>query len=73
MTGDSTRPVSIPAGLYQRIEKVVKQSADFKSVEDYVIFVLQEVLADNGEQKGAFSKEEEAEVKKRLRALGYLD
>lgn len=73
MTGDSPKSVSIPAELYQKIEQVVKESADFSSVEDYVTFVLQEVLADNGQQKGAFSKEEEAEVKKRLKALGYLD
>jgi len=73
MTGDTTRPVSISSALYRRIEEVVKGSSDFKSVEEYVTFVLQEVLADNGGQKGAFSKEEEAEVKKRLKALGYLD
>lgn len=73
MSGDSTKAVSIPADLYQKIEQVVKESADFSSVEDYVTFVLQEVLADNGQQKGAFSKEEEAEVKKRLKSLGYLD
>jgi len=73
MTGDSTKMVSIPAELYQKIEQVVKESADFTSVEDYVTFVLKEVLTDNGEQKGAFSKEEEAEVKRRLKALGYLD
>jgi hypothetical protein len=73
MTGDSTKSVSIPADLYKKIEQVVKESADFTSVEGYVTFVLQEVLADDGEQKGAFSKEEEAEVKRRLKALGYLD
>jgi len=73
MTGDSTKPVSIPAELYRLIEEVVKESADFVSVEDYVAFVLREVLADNAKQKGAFNKEEEAEVKRRLKALGYLD
>jgi len=73
MTSDSTKSVPIPAEIYRKIEQVVKEGTDFTSVEDYVTFVLKEVLTDNGEQKGAFNKEEEAEVKRRLKALGYLD
>ena len=44
------------------------------SVDEYVTFVLNEVLKEEEEEtEAAFSKEEEEEVKKRLRALGYLD
>ncbi len=42
-------------------------------MDEYVTFVLEEVLKEEGEGEAAFSKEEEEEVKKRLRALGYLD
>jgi hypothetical protein len=35
--------------------------------------VLREVLASMEEPDEAFTKEEEEKIKKRLRALGYLD
>lgn len=68
-----SRAVLLAAKLYGRIEERVK-ATDFGSVDEYVTFVLEEVLKDE-EQEGerAFSKEEEEEVKKRLKNLGYLD
>ena len=65
------KAVMIPADLYGRIDERAK-SAGFESVEEYVAFVMEEVLKEN-EQQPAFSKEEEEEVKKRLKALGYLE
>ena len=66
------RIVSIPAEIYDRIDERVKTTG-FDSVDEYVIFVLAEVLKDEGDEgEVAFTKEEEAEVKKRLKALGYL-
>ena len=65
------KTVTIPAELYDRIEERVK-SVGFGSVEEYVTFVMEEVLKEDEEQP-AFSKEEEEEVKKRLKALGYLE
>ena len=68
-----SRALSLPAELYGRIEERVKATG-FGSVDEYVIFVLEEVVKEEGEEEGrTFSKEEEEEVKKRLRALGYLD
>ena len=67
--------VSIPTSLYKKIEERVKVT-EFKSVSDYVTFVLREVLRDiedNKEEKQGLTKEDEERVKKRLRALGYLD
>ena len=70
---EEKRTLSLPAELYGRIEERVK-ATEFGSVDEYVIFVLEEVLREEEEEeKRAFSKEEEAEVKKRLKALGYLD
>ena len=67
------KDVHLPAELYGRIEERVKVT-EFSSVDEYVTFVLEEVLKEEAEETGvAFSKEEEEEVKKRLRSLGYLD
>jgi Arc/MetJ-type ribon-helix-helix transcriptional regulator len=67
------KAVFLSAELYGRVEERVKATG-FGSVDEYVIFVLEEVLKEEGEEKEiAFSEEEEEEVKKRLRALGYLD
>ncbi|MFC1848235.1 CopG family transcriptional regulator [Chloroflexota bacterium] len=74
MSGDqAVKTVAIPAELYEKIEERVRATG-FSSIEEYVTFVLEEILKDDDEEDGAaFSKEEEEEVKKRLRALGYLD
>jgi len=66
------KAVFLPGELYSKIEERVK-ATDFGSVEEYVIFVLEEVLKNEGEEEQAFSKEDEEEVKKRLKALGYLE
>ncbi len=64
------KAVYLPAELYGRVDERVKATA-FGSVDEYVIFVLQEVLKEEGEER-SISEEEEAEVKKRLKDLGYL-
>ena len=66
------KSVEIPADLYGRVEERLS-NAGFSTVDEYVTFVLEEVLRDDDEDAVAFTKEEEEEVKKRLRALGYLD
>ena len=67
------KAVYISDELYGKIAERV-EATGFGSVEEYVTFVLEEILKDDGEEeKVAFSKEEEEEVKKRLKALGYLD
>jgi Arc/MetJ-type ribon-helix-helix transcriptional regulator len=68
---EEKKAIFLPASLYRKIEERVN-ATEFNSVEEYVTFVLEEVLKDEEEEK-TFSKEEEEEVKKRLRALGYLD
>ena len=69
---EEKKAVFLPAELYGKIEERVNVT-EFGSVDEYVIFVLEEVLKDEGEEEKAFSKEEEEQVKKRLRDLGYLD
>ena len=67
-----SKAVLLTHELYDRIEARVRDTG-FSSVDEYVIFVLEEVLKEEGVEETAFSKEEEEEVKKRLRELGYLD
>ena len=65
------KTVLLPDELYSKIEERVK-ATDFGSVDEYVEFVLEEVVTEEEDEK-AFSEEEEKEVKKRLKDLGYLD
>jgi Arc/MetJ-type ribon-helix-helix transcriptional regulator len=67
-------PVNIPEEMYKKIEERLEEFG-FETVDDYVAFVLEEVLKDdNGaEEEQVFSEEEEEMIKKRLRDLGYLD
>lgn len=67
------KAVYLPAELYSRIKERA-ETTSFGSVEEYVSFVLTEVLkeSDTGEKLDIDSEQEE-EVKKRLRELGYLD
>ena len=66
------RTLLLPAELYHRLEERAKATG-FGSAREYVIFILEEVLKEEGdEEERTFSKEEEEEIKKRLRELGYL-
>ncbi|NMC57906.1 MAG: CopG family transcriptional regulator [Candidatus Methanofastidiosa archaeon] len=62
--------VKIPKRLIEEIKEYIKDS-EFKSVDDYVSFVIEEVLKDDEEPE--FSEEDEKQVKERLKDLGYLD
>lgn len=65
--------VSIPTHLAERIKERMKGTG-FKSVSDYVTFVLREVVASTGQEKEKpVSKEDEKVIKQRLRGLGYLE
>lgn len=65
--------VSIPRGLRSRIEAVIAGSG-FKSVSDYVTYVLREVVSMHESEKlsNPFGKEEVEMIRERLKALGYI-
>lgn len=70
MSGEKVS-VQVSKELYEKAEKFIKESGGFSSVDELVEFLLNEVLSEeSGEYK--MSKEEEEEVKRRLRSLGYL-
>ncbi len=75
MSKGSYTTVSIPVQLAEKIEKRI-EGTGFNSVSSYVTYVLRQVLSsleEKEKKKEAFSKEDEEKVKKRLRALGYID
>jgi len=61
--------IKIPKRLYERILREIKDT-EFKSAEDFIIYVLEQVLEE--EEESVYSKEEEEAIKERLRSLGYL-
>ncbi len=66
--------VSIPHSLHERLEKLISKKTGFKSVSDYVTYVLREVVAmhETRETPEPFTSQDVEEIKERLKALGYL-
>ena len=67
-----TVKVNIQKEIFDRIGKRV-ETTEFKSVDEYVNYVLEEVLNQVEQEKQVYSKEDEEKVKEKLRSLGYLD
>jgi hypothetical protein len=65
--------LKIPRPLYERLAKVI-EGTGFHSVTEFSVYVLRDLVAahhtDEGEE---MSHEEVSAVRRRLRALGYLD
>jgi Arc/MetJ-type ribon-helix-helix transcriptional regulator len=69
---EKNKAVFLSAELYDQIEQKVK-ATNFGSVEEYVTFVLEEVIKEEEEEETVFTEDEEKEIKKRLKDLGYLE
>ncbi len=65
------KTIRLPAEIYTAIEKRI-QGTEVNSVEEYVIFALEEFLEYEGSPSESLNKEEEEEIKKKLKELGYL-
>ena len=64
--------ISIPIQLYEKVKRMI-EGTGFSSVSDYVTYVLRELVASYEESKLDFTREDEERIKRRLKALGYLD
>jgi Arc/MetJ-type ribon-helix-helix transcriptional regulator len=62
--------IAISRELYERCKRFVEERGGFGSVEEFVEFVLSEVLSE--EEESAQLSEEKREVEERLKALGYI-
>ena len=65
------KSVSLSTELYNTILKRVENSNEFSTVDEYVSYVLTEILKDEPSQN--YSKEEEEEIKKHLKDMGYIN
>jgi len=65
--------VKIPKRLYEIIKKRVEESqGEFKDAQEYIEFVLDEIVKEDEEKETTYTPEEEEMIKKRLKKLGYL-
>ena len=71
MSKEDKVAIRVSRELYEKAEKFVKDSGGFSSVDELIEFLLNEVLSEESTEY-ELSKEEEEEVKRRLRSLGYL-
>jgi len=71
LSENASVPVSIPKPLYDALEKRIKDT-EFTSVSEFVTYAVEQVLAGAGRKKVVYTKEEEKEIKERLKGLGYL-
>ncbi|RLF14808.1 MAG: CopG family transcriptional regulator [Thermoprotei archaeon] len=69
--GGEKIPVYISRELYDRVKKFIEEQGGFSSVEEFVEFVLNEVISEEGTEY-TLSKEDEEKIKERLRSLGYI-
>jgi Arc/MetJ-type ribon-helix-helix transcriptional regulator len=65
--------VSLPLPLIKRIKEKIKGTG-VPSVSSYVTYLLRQILSSAEVNSGkVISKEDEEEVRRRLKNLGYLD
>ncbi|WP_137285792.1 hypothetical protein [Halorussus salinisoli] len=71
---EDTKQLEVPARIVSQIETRLSRT-EFDSPEEYITYVLEEVLYHLNQQteNDEFEAVDEAEVKDRLQTLGYLD
>ena len=66
--------LNLPDELLKKLESKIK-SSDFKSLQEYIEFVLEQVVSEESDAKNKedFFDEDEAKMQeKRLKDLGYM-
>ena len=53
--------ISISKGLKQKLEEKIKQT-NFKSIQEYIVFVLEQVISEIETERQAYTEEEEKEL-----------
>ena len=73
-THESTRTLELPERIVERVEKRVPRT-EWETPAEYITFVLEEVLyrVERETEDDDFEPVDEAEVKARLKSLGYLN
>jgi hypothetical protein len=66
------KKILIPVSVFKKIKKLAEKE-NIDSVEKYVVKLLEKEIAEKQNENDKFSKDDEEKVKKRLKALGYMD
>ena len=61
--------ITLSEELVKKLKSKLKET-EFNSVQEYVKFILEQVVSE--EDKEGYSKEEEEAIKENLKDLGYL-
>ena len=74
MSTEEMQSVELPDRIVERVEARLPRT-EFDSVEEYVTFVMEEVLyrVEKETEDDDFEAVDEDEVKDRLKSLGYLN
>lgn len=63
--------IKIPRPLYNKLKKII-EGTGFSSVNEFVVYVLRDLVSIKEENKEALTKEEIQKIRERLKNLGYL-
>ena len=63
--------IKIPRPLYNRLKTIIEGSG-FRSVNEFVVYVLRDLVSMKGDEKEELTREEIEAIRKRLRNLGYF-
>lgn len=81
---DGKKPVYLSQDLFERINNRVAHSDEFTSIENYVEYILDQVIdlledqfpyqveGESSKDHLSIHEEEEEKIKKRLESLGYM-
>ncbi len=70
MTQDKVT-LKIPRPIYDKLKKVIEGSG-FSSVNEFVVYVLRDLISSGLDEKEDFSKNEIDAIRQRLKNLGYF-
>lgn len=63
--------LKIPRPLYEKLKTVIGGSG-FSSVNEFVVYVLRDLVSTGIEENGELTKDETEAIRKRLKNLGYF-
>jgi len=63
--------LKIPRPIYEKLKTVIDGSG-FSSVNEFVVYILRDLISSGLDEKEDFSKKEVDAIRQRLRNLGYL-
>jgi metal-responsive CopG/Arc/MetJ family transcriptional regulator len=63
--------LKIPRPLYERLKTVIEGSG-FSSVNEFVVYILRDLMSAKSQGKKELSADEIEAIRKRLKALGYF-